>query len=242
MTSGEGLVFQERVKLAFESVIGVRRLTIERLAFITPRTKLPCIMVAPEAIRRVSEAEYLEHERRAEFKSEFFDGEIFAMAGGTPPHSLIAANIIRAIGNRLAGRPCFVYTSDLRLKVEATGLFTYADASVVCGPLQFAENTDDTVVNPTLVAEVLSDSTEAYDRGKKFGNYRQVPALREYLLVSQREPRIEQFTRQNDGGWVLWEGAGVESNLKLSSLEVSLPLKEVFAGVEFVPGPIRPKA
>jgi len=149
-------------------------------------------MGVPEPIHRLTESEYLERERLADYKSEFFDGEVFAMSGGTPPHSQIAANLISEFNSKLKGRPCVVYTSDLRLKVEATGLLTYPDFSVICGPLQFAEGTDDTVVNPRLVGEVLSDSTEAYDRGKKFENYRQMPSLREYLLVSQKEARIEQ--------------------------------------------------
>ena len=196
-------------------------------------------MGEPEPAHRLSEEEYLERERAAEFKSEFFDGEVFAMSGGTPPHSQIAANLIRFIGNRLNARSCVVYTSDLRLNVEATGLFTYPDLSVICGALQFAENTDDTAVNPTLVVEVLSDSTEAYDRGKKFENYRQMPSLMEYLLVNQKEPRIEQFARQADGSWVLREAGGLETILHLPSLDIDLPLKEVFTGVEFVAAPIR---
>jgi len=188
----------------------------------------------------LTEAEFLERERAADFKSEFFDGEVFAMSGGTAQHSQIAANFISALHGKLKNGKCVVYTSDLRLKVEATGLITYPDASVVCGPLQFAENTDDTIVNPTLIAEVLSDSSEAYDRGKKFENYRQMPLPREYLLISQKEPRIEQFIRQTDGSWVLREAAGLETTLRLPSLDVTLALSEVFAAVKFVPVPIRP--
>ncbi|MBI2948023.1 MAG: Uma2 family endonuclease [Verrucomicrobia bacterium] len=196
-------------------------------------------MGVPEPVHRLTEAEYLERERLAEYKSEYFDGEVFAMSGGTPPHSQIAANAIRVIGNQLSGR-CVVYTSDLRLKIEATGLLTYPDFSVVCGPLQFAEGTEDTVVNPTLVGEVLSDSTEAYDRGKKFENYRQMPSLLEYLLVSQKEARIEQFSRGKEGSWVLRDAAGLEASLFLPSLEVTLALSDIFAGVKFAPTPIRP--
>ena len=130
-------------------------------------------------------------------------------------------------------------SSDLRLKVEVTGLVTYPDLSVVCGPLQFAAETDDTVVNPTVIVEVLSDSTEAYDRGRKFENYRQMQSLREYLLVSQKEPRIEQFVRQENGQWLLREAVGLAATLPSPSLEVQISLAEVFAGVEFVPAPIR---
>jgi len=196
-------------------------------------------MSLPEASRRLTEAEYLEIERAAEFKSEFFEGEVFAMAGGTPQHSLIATNLAREFGNRLTSANCVPYNGDLRIKIEATGLCTYPDLSVICGPLQFADGTNDTVVNPTLLLEVLSDSTEAYDRGRKFEHYRQIPTCKEYLLVSQQEPRIEQFIRQADGRWLLNEAAGLKATLELPSLRVSISLAEVFAKVDFVPAPIR---
>src|SRR6266446_5235671 len=196
-------------------------------------------MTLPEPSRRLTEAEYLEIERGAESKSEFFDGEMFAMAGGTPQHSLIATNLAAEFNNRLKTHPCIPYNAALRIKIEGTALFTYPDLSVICGPLQFAEGTDDTVVNPTLLVEVLSDSTEAYDRGKKFEHYRQIGTLLEYLLVSQKEPRVEQFMRQADGHWLLNEAAGLEAALELPSLRISLSLAEVFAKVNFVPAPIR---
>ena len=196
-------------------------------------------MTVAQPAKRLTEIKYFELERQAEFKSEFFDGEVFAMSGGTPLHSLIATNLAAEFRNQLKGKHCVPYNSDLRLKVEATGLLTYPDLSVVCGPLQFAAGTDDTVVNPTVIVEVLSDSTEAYDRGKKFENYRQMPSLREYLLVGQKGPRIEQFVRQESEQWLLREAAGLEATLALPSLEIKISLAEVFAGVEFVPAPIR---
>ena len=196
-------------------------------------------MTLAKPVHRLTEIEYLDLERSLESKNEFFDGTMFAMLGGTPLHSQIATNLAAEFRNHLKGKRCVPYNSDLRLQVEATGLFTYPDLSVVCGPLQFAPGTDDTVVNPTLIIEVLSDSTEAYDRGKKFENYRQMPALREYLLVSQKEPRIEQFVRQENEQWLLREAAGWEATLALPSLEIKISLAEVFAGVEFVPTPIR---
>jgi Uma2 family endonuclease len=199
-------------------------------------------MSLPQTSRRLTEAEYLEIERAAEFKSEFFDGEMFAMAGGTPQHSLIATNLAAEFQNRLKNHACTAYNTDLRIKVEATGLLTYPDLSVICGPLQFAEGTDDTVMNPTVLVEVLSNSTEAYDRGRKFEHYRQIPTLQEYLLVSQLEPRIEQFVRQSDGRWLLNEAAGMEKKLELPSLKITIALSEIFAKVNFVPAPIRPPA
>jgi len=135
-------------------------------------------MPLPEQSRRLTEAEYLEIERAADFKSEFFGGEMFAMAGGTPQHSLIATNLAREFGNRLKSSHCLPYNADLRIKVETTGLCTYPDLSVICGQLQFAEGTDDTVLNPTLLVEVLSPSTEAYDRGENLSATGKSPACR----------------------------------------------------------------
>ncbi len=196
-------------------------------------------MSSVKPLPRLTEAEYLRIERTAEFKSEFFDGEMFAMAGGTPQHSLIETNLAAEFNNRLRSHSCVLYNADLRIKVQTTGLCTYPDLSVVCGDLQFAEGTDDTVVNPTLLAEVLSDSTEAYDRGKRFEHYRQIATLQEYLLVSQKEPRIEQFSRQNDGRWLSNEAVGLDASLELPSLRIVLSLAEVFAKVKFVPATIR---
>jgi|SRR5437016_2563699 len=196
-------------------------------------------MPLPKSMPRLTEAEYLEIERAAEVKSEFFEGEIFAMAGGTPQHSLIATNLVGEFRNRLKDKSCVPYNADLRIKIEATGLYTYPDLSVICDSLRFAEGTDDTVVNPTVLVEVLSDSTEAYDRGKKFEHYRQIPALREYLLVSQKEPRIEQFIRQPNDHWLLVEAAGLEKSLELPSLGIVISLEEIFLKVNFVPGSIR---
>lgn len=196
-------------------------------------------MAIPKTVRHLTEAEYLAIERAAEFKSESFDGEMFAMAGGSPMHSLIATNLASEVRSRLKGRPCVPFNSDLRLKIVATGLYTYPDLSVVYGPLEFADAEEDVIVNPTLLAEVLSDSTESYDRGKKFEHYRQIPTLREYLLVSQKEPRIEQFVRGSDGEWRLREAAGLETQMELPSLQITLPLAEVFAHVKFETSPLR---
>lgn len=197
-------------------------------------------MAVPGTIRKLSEAEYLALERAAEFKSEFYEGKMFARAGGTPMHSLIAANIIGELGAKLKGGPCKAFTSDLRLKIEATGLFTYPDVTVICGPFQFAPDADDTVMNPAVIFEVLSDSTEGYDRGEKFRHYRQMPSLQEYVLVGQRVPRVEQFLRRPEGEWALRTAEGKDGKLALPSLKITLELNEIFAGVEFAPAPIRP--
>lgn len=179
--------------------------------------------------------EYLEFERQSKFKHEFFDGEIFVMAGGTPQHSLVRTNVVCELSTALKGQPCTAYDSDLRVLVEATGLYTYPDASVFCDELQYEAGRNDVVVNPTLLVEVFSPSSEAYDRGKKFGHYRQIPSLREYVLVWQEEPRVESFYKNDQGVWTLTEAAGMDTKLPLASLGVSLSLSEVFDKVMFGP-------
>jgi Uma2 family endonuclease len=196
-------------------------------------------MSVAELQKRLSEAAFLQLERRAEVKSEFFDGEMFSMAGGTRSHSLIAGNLLAEIRNRLKGRPCVTYNADLRVKVEATGLLTYPDISVACEPQRFLDAEEDTLLNPILIGEVLSGSTEAYDRGKKFAHYRLMPTLRHFLLVSQKEPRIELFSHAGGNEWRLREAGGLDATLDLPALEVTIALSEVFAQVEFSPAPTR---
>jgi Uma2 family endonuclease len=214
---------------------------VDSLAFRPANSKF-FFMALAQNIPRLSEADYLRSERQAEFRSEYFDGEVFAMAGGTRAHSLIATNLLREVSSRLKTSDCVAYNTDLRVKVEATGLLTYPDVSVVCGAQRFLDEEEDTLLNPTVVIEVISDSTEAYDRGKKFENYRQIPTCREYLLVSQKEPRIEQFIRQPNGEWALKEAAGLDAEIKLPSLGIVLPLREVFAKVQFAPARLRTSA
>ena len=192
-------------------------------------------MALPQRKPRLTPDEYLEFERQSEFKHEYFDGEIFAMSGGTPQHSLVKTNVIRELSTALKGQRCTTYDSDLRVLVEATGLHTYPDASVFCDELQYEAGRNDVVVNPTLLVEVLSPTSEAYDRGKKFGHYRQIPSLREYVLVWQDEPRIESFHKNDQGAWELTEAAGIDAKLPLASLGVSLSLGEVFDKVMFEP-------
>ncbi len=198
-------------------------------------------MATPAPVQLLTEGEYLILERAAPFKSEFFGGEMFAMAGGTPMHSLIGTNVAIEFGFRLKGRPCVPFNADLRVKVEETGLLTYPDLSVICGAMQFAEDTDDTVTNPSVLVEVLSDSTESYDRGTKFDHYRKILSLREYLLVRQHEPRVELFIRQPNGDWLLRQATGLAATLTIPSLDITISLAEVYANVKFVPVPIRPQ-
>jgi Uma2 family endonuclease len=192
-------------------------------------------MAIPQQVKKLTRAEYLAIEREAESRSQFYDGEMFAMAGGSARHSLIKTNITAELRNRLKGRPCRAYDSDLRILISDTGLYTYPDASVICGPLEYDSSDDrrNTVTNPTLLVEVVSESTEAYDRGKKFGHYRRIASFREYLIVWQDEPKIERYLRNADGTWTLTEIAGLDASLSLSSIEIDLPLREVYDAVDF---------
>ena len=181
----------------------------------------------------ITPEQYLVQERAAAFKSEFLRGEVFAMAGGSPNHSLIAANFVGACWQSLKGKPCKVFTSDLRVKVNVSGLYTYPDASIVCGELQFDDAQKDTLTNPTVLIEVLSESTEKYDRGAKSGHYRQIAALQEIVLISQDEPLVERFTRQANGGWLLIESRELSDEVHLESVGISITLSELYRGVAF---------
>jgi len=177
--------------------------------------------------------EYLEIERRAERKSEYFEGEMFAMAGASFAHVVIVGNLTHELKLRLKAGPCGVYSSDLRLRVAPNGLYTYPGVMVICDGPEFADDRRDTVVNPILIVEVLSESTQAYDRGEKFEQYRTLPSLREYLLVAQDAPRIEQWIRQPDDNWLRAEASGREASIQLASVDCVLPLAEVYDKVEW---------
>ena len=185
----------------------------------------------------LSYAEYLELEAGSETKHEYLRGELFAMAGGTPEHAALALALGAELIAGLRGRPCRAFGSDLRVRIEATDLSTYPDLSVVCGQLETSTIDPHAVTNPVLIVEVLSDSTEAYDRGQKFSHYRQIPSLREYLLVSQVEPRLEAYAKNEAGLWVLRE-AGSGEQLQLSSLEgLSLDVDTIYADPLAAPAP-----
>ncbi|MFV8755633.1 Uma2 family endonuclease [Nannocystaceae bacterium ST9] len=168
--------------------------------------------------KRMSHAAYLEAEQRSDIRHEYLRGEVYAMAGGTPEHSALAMAVGAALTTALAGRRCRVFGSDLRVRIESTDLTTYPDLTVICGSFESSADDPNAATNPILIVEVLSDSTEAYDRGEKFAHYRRLPSLREYVLVSQREPRIEAYRKNAAGEWVLGE-AGPGEVLPLASLE-----------------------
>jgi len=183
----------------------------------------------------ITPEQYLEAERKAEYKSEYYQGVVYAMAGGSPVHSLIAMNLGGELRQALKKRRCFVYSSDLRLRVTPAGLYTYPDIQVLCGEPLFADDQKDTLTNPTVVVEILSKSTEARDRGFKFSQYRKIESLQECFLVSQLEPRVERYLRQPGDQWLLTESTGLDGSFRSESLACSIPLAEVYDKVEFAP-------
>ncbi|NUQ62714.1 MAG: Uma2 family endonuclease [Pirellulales bacterium] len=182
--------------------------------------------------RHLTPEEYLAKERKAEFKSEYYDGEMFAMSGASREHNLIAGNVNGEARNQLRDRPCEVYQSDMRVKVSRTGLYTYPDVVIVCGEPRFEDAEVDTLLNPTVVFEVLSKSTEGYDRGTKSEHYRRIPSLREYVLIAQDRCHVERFSRQPDNRWLLWESEDLEAILDLPSVGCEMKLSDIYAKVE----------
>ena len=186
--------------------------------------------VAPQSY--ISPQEYLARERRAETKSEYLDGEIFAMAGGSPQHNQISVNTSGELRQRLRDGDCIVYSSDQRVKVSATGLYTYPDVTVVCSEPEFDDDKKDTLLNPIVLFEVLSPATEDYDRGGKFKYYRALPSLQEYVLVSQDRPLVEHYVRKQDQ-WIFTEIDSLQGTLVLPSLGCELPLAEIYLKLQF---------
>jgi Uma2 family endonuclease len=179
--------------------------------------------------------QYLAQERVAPFKSEYFCGEVFSMAGATWEHTLIKDNLARELGNRLKDGPCRVLSSDLRVKVEKAGMYAYPDVIVVCEEPKFENDTFDNLLNPKVVVEVLSDSTGKWDRGGKFRSYQHLPTFVEYFLVSQALPLVERFVRQPDDSWSPSSFAGLDAVMLCQSLSLRIPLPDVYANVKFPP-------
>jgi Uma2 family endonuclease len=188
--------------------------------------------------------EYLAIERKAETKSEYFNGEMFPLRGSAKPHdafavvgssrkhNLIAGNVFGELRQQLKDRPCEAYTNDMRVKVPATTMYTYPDVVVVCDEPKFDDTYLDTLLNPTLIVEVLSPSTAIFDRIKKFGYYRTIESLSEYLLVAQDECKVEQYVKQSDGRWLLEDISSLEGGIELTSIQCTLRLMDVYAKVE----------
>ena len=177
--------------------------------------------------------QYLASERAGDRKHEYCRGEVFAMVGASFEHVGIAANLVASLHGQLQGRPCRVFSSDLRVKVSQTGLYTYPDVGVVCDEPQFDDAYSDTLLNPRVIIEVLSASTESYDRGKKFAHYRTIESLTEYLLIAQDQPCVEQYIRQPTDDWLLHEATEPAETIHLPSIECDLKLSDVYASIEF---------
>jgi Uma2 family endonuclease len=172
--------------------------------------------------------EYLAIERRAELRSEYFDGEMIAMTGSSRKHNLIVSNIIGELRQQLKGKSYELYANEMRVRIPAVNIYTYPDVVVVCAEPKFEGDYVDTLLNPTLIIEVLSESTESYDRGKNFGYYRTLESLAEYLIIAQDDYIVEQYVRQPDDRWLLSYIQSLEGAVELVSIQCILPLKEVY--------------
>ena len=191
------------------------------------------ICVAVEKLNYMSEAEYLEFERHSTIKHEFFNGQIFAMTGASISHNRISSNINGILHRQLRNKDCEAFVSEMRVYVPTTGLYTYPDISIVCGDPLLQDNVFDTLLNPLILIEILSPSTEAYDRGEKFQHYRSIASLREYLLIAQHQAHIDHYRLNDHNQWVLTDKVGLEATLELESISCTLPLAEVYEKVVF---------
>lgn len=182
--------------------------------------------------RFITPEEYLVLERASEARHEYYAGEMFAMGGASRAHVLIVGNLIASLTLQLRGKPCEVLGIDMRVKLDKSGLYTYPDIAVACGDIKFEDRHLDTLINPTVIIEVLSPSTEAYDRGKKFEKYRELESLQEYLLVAQDRVHVEHYRRQNDGEWILAETSILDASLRLPTIDCQLALRDVYDKVD----------
>lgn len=181
----------------------------------------------------VSIEEYLAVEALSEAKHEYYNGEVFAMARASVPHNRLVRNGLSAVDGFLRGKLCEVFPSDLKTHVKTKSAFVYPDLSIVCNGLQFYKSTNDIIVNPTVIIEVLSPDTERYDRGKKFILYRQIESLQEYILISSMEILVEKFTRDAADKWILNDHKGLPDKLLIGAINLQLPLAEIYRDVAF---------
>jgi Uma2 family endonuclease len=177
--------------------------------------------------------EYLATERESPTKNEYHSGEIFAMTGASREHIVIVSNLTILLGNQLESRDCDIYPNDMRVRTPETNTYTYPDLTVVCGQPEFEDDCFDTLLNPTLIVEVLSPSTETRDRTHKFAGYRKITSLQEYLLIAQNECRVTLFTTQKAGPWLFQEATGLGDTLHLTSIDCDLPLDKAYRRVSF---------
>jgi Uma2 family endonuclease len=182
--------------------------------------------------KEITPEQYLALERRAETRSEYLRGETFAMSGASLEHILIAGNLAAETRNQLKTGSCLVLSSDMRVKVDATGFYTYSDTVIVCVEPRLEDDHFDTLLNPLVIVEVLSDSTEKYDRDAKFGHYRQIPSLREYVLVSQDRAQLDRYVREPDEAWKLVVFADSGGTFSFGTIPVHIPMAEIYRGVK----------
>ncbi|MBI5504503.1 MAG: Uma2 family endonuclease [Deltaproteobacteria bacterium] len=187
-----------------------------------------------QAARRCTTDEYLALERSHPERHQYLAGEMFAMGGASERHNLVVMNAAGELRTQLKGRPCRTYANDMRVKVAPTGLYTYPDIVVVCGGPRFDDEQRDTLVNPSVLIEVVSPSTEAYDRGEKFAHYRRLESLAEYVLIAQDAVHVEHYLRQSDNQWLLSETDRLDGMLRLPSIECELALAEIYDKVDLV--------
>jgi len=188
----------------------------------------------PQEKSRMTQEEYLEFERYSEIKHEYFDGEIFAMVGASLNHNRINTNFTRELGVQLKGSLCDPFSSDMRVKVQKNDKYTYPDIVIVCGDIELERiGGMETLLNPTAIIEILSDSTEAYDRGAKFQHYRLVPSLQEYILVSQHTCLVERYVRSEDGSWRYIAYDNMEQTMTIESVRCELLLSDIYYRVEW---------
>ncbi|MFN3850459.1 MAG: Uma2 family endonuclease [Spirosomataceae bacterium] len=181
--------------------------------------------------------DYIELEENSHEKYEYHNGEVFMMAGTMPNHSLVSTNFARGIGNALKGRDCSPFDGGLRIYVESMDVILHPDISVICGKVETHETKKSLVINPMVIIEVLSESTEGYDRGDKFAIYRQIPSFKEYILVSQREALIETYYREDETLWHINRITGLDSQVYIRSLDITISLSGIYDRVEFEPMP-----
>jgi len=177
--------------------------------------------------------EYLVAERCSDIKNEYFDGEVFAMAGASRKHNIILTNVVRVLGNTLIDRPCNVYSSDMKVKIEKLMKYSYPDVVISCEEEQFEDANEDILLTPWVILEILSDSTEAYDRGVKFAHYQWIPSLKEYVLISQHFCRVERFFRQNDNTWIYSEFHDLNSTIPIQTIHCELSLQDIYRKIKF---------
>jgi len=187
----------------------------------------------PQEYLKLTPEQYLAQERAAETKSEYFNGEVFAMAGASREHNQISSNIVISLGSQLLEKPCSVYSSDMKVKIDRANKYTYPDIVTACEPQRFEDEHTDVLLNPGVIIEILSDSTEAYDRGLKFLHYQRLESLREYLLVAQKYIQVEKYARQGDNIWAYSEFHNLDDTISLSTLNCVLRLSDIYHKVNF---------